>query len=240
MARSSLSTIHWRKRFPSSQTTQKQKPMSKYKSVYPSETALGQAFSAKAFSPKGDLFRSRHGSTATHTTIRTPTQFIARWEGNTLFKTRYAGDGQQPLWQAVNTHYYTTIYKVMTDVGEPSKKTLPYMWRIYQLAPLDTHKEMLQKQLDCAHKTFSRSKRARVHNQMYYYNCAVDLFNECIDFANVFQLMPPSKNDIPQDFDAFPVVVAFKLKADGKNFRDPVTLHPYYTSTLSPSQSVAA
>jgi hypothetical protein len=205
--------------------------MSKYKSVYPSESALGQAFSTKSFSPKGDLFRTRNGSSATHTTIETTQQFIARWDGNTLFKTRFAGYGQQPLWGSVTTAYYQRDAVV---------KPKPCMWRIYELAPCDSYKEMLQKQLECARKTFTRAKRARVHNQMYYYNCAVELFNECVSFANAFQLMPPSKNDIPEDFESFPVIAAFKLKAEGKVVPSHYTLSPYYTSTLSPSQSVAA
>ena len=219
--------------------------MSKYKSVYPSESALGQAFSTKSFSPKGDLFRSRNGSSATHTTIRTAQQFIARWDGDTLFKTRFAGYGQQPLWGSVTTAYYnyqplcgsvTTAYYQRDAVVKPK----PCMWRIYELAACDSYKEMLQKQLDCARKTFTRAKRARVHNQMYYYNAAVELFNECVSFANALQIMPPSEKDIPEDFGSFPVIAAFKLKAEGKAVPSHYTLSPYYTSTLSPSQSVAA
>lgn len=201
----------------------------RYKKVYNSDVALGQAFASRTLSPIGNEFTSPSGH-ATHDVLWHRGTTVALWKHDAHFVTTYwSGLSGRGL---LTTNYYSR--------GDER------VIRIPNLHSNDTLVDMRDKLLKDACWRFKRAKRCRKW-KFSAYQKAVDSFNEAASLSTEFNLPLPTSADLPEDFQSWLVVETFKVKADGdpdklslSSYATSRPLHPCYTSTLSPSCAAAA
>ena len=199
----------------------------RYKKVYNSDVALGQAFASRTLSPIGNEFTSPSGH-ATHDVLWHRGATVALWKHDAHFVTTYwSGLSGRGL---INANYY--LHK--------------RSFRIPLLHSNDTLTDMRDKLVKDARRIFGGAKRCRKW-KFCTYQKSVDLFNAAAAFSTEFNIPLPTAADLPEDFESWLVVETFKAKATESpakpflgSYAASRPLHPCYTSTLSPSCAAAA